>query len=57
MSCSEVPSEPPTGVTYGADPAYASTLLQHATQLFDFGYRCQGNYVNDGRITAAEPFY
>lgn len=40
-----------------SDPGYAETLLLHAEQLFDFGYRCQGNYIVDGRLSAAEPFY
>lgn len=34
------------------DPAYADELLLHAKQLYDFGKRCQGNYVEDGKVNA-----
>ncbi len=40
-----------------ADPQYAATLLQHARQLYDFADRCRGNFVTDGHITEAAPFY
>lgn len=39
------------------DAAYAQTLLKHARQLYDFADRCRGNFVSDGHITEAAPFY
>jgi len=39
------------------DPAYAARLLVHAQQLMSFAYECQGNYVIDGHVYAAAPFY
>jgi hypothetical protein len=44
-------------VFQGTDPAYANKLLEHAKQLYDFADRCRGNYVTDGHVTAATPFY
>ena len=38
-----------------ADPAYADTLLQHARQLYDFGYHVRETYHH--KIPDAEDFY
>ena len=38
------------------NPDYASELLTHARQLYDFGERCPGDYIVDGRIPAGEMY-
>ena len=35
------------------DSAYADELLLHAKQLYDFGKRCPGSYIKDGKVNAA----
>eukprot|EP00624_Nannochloropsis_granulata_P004445 evm.model.NODE_31977_length_99932_cov_29.870142.26 len=39
------------------DPVYAELLLSHAKQLHGFAGRCKGNYVVEGGIREATPFY
>lgn len=44
-------------VFWDQDRVFAELLLSHAKQLHDFAGRCKGNYVVEGGIREATPFY